>query len=534
MKLYSILCFLFLMIIPSGSYSATTEELESEITEMTKQLEQMKDKMNELKTQEMFQDKRVEMVEEKVDEVDSKWSWLTIGGDYRFRVDSLKGSIHDYMQYNPAASFPAGPMTFFSAPVEGYNVKNDTVLFNRFRIKLDAQATEDITVKSRLSMYKIWGHGSMAPVQGNYFADRTMGSFDGNMGYVPQDNTLRVDYAFASMSNIMDTPLWFSIGRRVSTGGVPTNVRQNTKKVGTAGVAGQLIDYSFDGLTVGYAPKIEALPGAYAKFCYGRGYDSGFESDATGASNTEDTDFAGLFIDPIYTDNLNVELQYIRGSNIFDTLPDSGVSTNLGDVDMYGALINGTIENVGIGDLNLFVSGAMSRTNPNDNIREMPFFSMGGTPVNAGFGLLYDDSDPNTAGGQGNDAQTGTSIYVGARYDIKKTGTKIGAEYNQGSEYWITFTPAADDIWTGKLGTRGSVYEFYVIQELPQLPISSFGKAFIRLGYQHYAFKYTGSNNWIGEPKEIEDLTTSDPSGTQMLAPLKTAQDIYATFDVTF
>ncbi|HBH60241.1 MAG TPA: DUF3373 domain-containing protein, partial [Nitrospiraceae bacterium] len=59
-------------------------------------------------------------------------------------------------------------------------------------------------------------------------------------------------------------------------------------------------------------------------------------------------------------------------------------------------------------------------------------------------------------------------------------------------------------------------------------------KAFIRAGYQYYKFKYTGSNNWIGEPKAINDLNTTDPSGTQMLAPLKNAQDIYLTLDISF
>lgn len=534
MKRFILLLLLFVPVFPGGASAADQEAIEQKIQEVTRQLEELKKQMEEMKTQEMFQEKRVAAAEEKADEVDGKWSWLTIGGDYRFRIDSLKGKVHDYMQYNSSASYPIGATTYKATPTEGYTAENDTVMFNRFRLKLDAQATENITMKTRLAMYKIWGHQSMSPVQGSYFADRSMGPFDGSVGYVPQDNVLRVDYAFATWSNILDTPAWFSIGRRVSTGGVPTNLRQNTGKVGSAGVAGQLIDYAFDGLTVGYAPPIEALPGAYAKFCYGRGYDSGYDTDTPGANHPKDTDFIGVFVDPVYTDNLNVELQWVKGMNIFDTLPDSGVSTNLGDIDMYGAYVNGRIENAGIGDLNLFISGAISKTHPNTNLYELPFFTVGGTTMNGGYGLLYDDSDPMTPDGQGNDSHTGSSVYLGARYDIHKTGTKLGAEYNYGSKYWITFVPAGDDIWTSKLGTRGSVYEAYLIQELPETPVSKFGQAFIRLGYQYYKFKYTGSNNWIGEPKRIEDLNTTDPSGTQNLAPVENAQDIYLTFNVTF
>ncbi len=543
MKRFIVFLLLFSLVIPAGSYAVTEGELEQKIQDMNDQLDDLKKQMKKMKTQERFQDKRVAAVEEKTDDVESKWSWLTIGGEYRFRIDSLKGKTHDYMQYDSSAKYsvPDYPMPgmttlFRSAPVEEYKTKNDSVMFNRFRLKLNAQVYENLSVKTRLSMYKVWGHGSMSPVQGSYFADRAMGAFDGTVGYVPQDSVLRVDYAFATWSNIAETPVWFSIGRRYSTQGVPTNLRQNTEKIGTAGVAGHIIDYAFDGLTIGYAPYIEALPGAYAKFCYGRGYDSGFKTTAPGSNVPRDTDFAGFFIDPIYTDNLNIEFQFVRASNIFDTLPDAGVSTNLGDIDNFGAYISGKFEDLGGGDLNLFVSGAMSKTHPNENLYELPFFSMDGgtTWQNAGYGLLYDDSDPMTAGGQGSDSHSGSSVYAGARYDIKKTGTKLGFEYNYGSKYWITFAPAADDLWTSKLGTRGSVYEGYIIQELPGTPVAKFGRAYVRLGYQYYQFKYTGSNSWIGEPKAIDDLNTTDASGTQMFAPLKNAQDIYLTLDVSF
>ena len=96
----------------------------------------------------------------------------------------------------------------------------------------------------------------------------------------------------------------------------------------------------------------------------------------------------------------------------------------------------------------------------------------------------------------------------------------------------MPFDPAADDMWTSKLGTRGNVYEAYVIQELNLKPISSYlSKAFFRLGYQYYDFKYTGSNNWVGAP--VKDFKISSHNA-QMLAPLKNAQDIYATFEVQF
>jgi hypothetical protein len=407
--------------------------------------------------------------------------------------------------------------------MQEYDVKNDSLLTNRFGLNLRAKALEDVTVKARLLMYKVWGHETEGPVQGLYFADRAMGVFDGSIGHVPQSANLIVDYAYATWSNIADAPVWFSVGRRPSTGGVPTNLRQNVEKTGSAGVPGFLIDYAFDGMTIGIAPDIEALPGAYAKLCYGKGYDSGFKTDLPGDNTPKDVNMLGINVVPYDTDNLHIELQWNRAFDIFDAMPDSGVNENLGDIDQYGALVMGKV----LGNLNLFIAGALSKTHPNDNLFTFAIDGNadGTVDMQTGAGLLYNAGNKKS--------HTGNLIYLGARYDIPTTGTKIGAEYNRGSKYWVAFAPAGDDIWTSKLGTRGSVYEVYVIQELKNKPISKRGKAFFRLGYQYYDFEYTGSNSWIGAPKKIDDLAKS-PMNAQIFPPIDKAHDIYLTFDVQF
>jgi hypothetical protein len=92
--------------------------------------------------------------------------------------------------------------------------------------------------------------------------------------------------------------------------------------------------------------------------------------------------------------------------------------------------------------------------------------------------------------------------------------------------------PDGDDIWTSKLGTRGQVYEVYLIQELNNKPISKRGKAFFRLGYQYSKFDYTGSNNWMGAV--ISEGDVANPLNAQFFAPIKEAKDLYLTFDVQF
>lgn len=435
---------------------------------------------------------------------------VEIGLDYRFRVDSLKGEVHEYFDMNTMSG------------VSGYDVENDTLFTNRFGINLKAIPLEDVSMKARIVMYKVFGHQSADPALGSFFADRFGAPNDGTVGHVPQDSILRVDYGYATISNILDMPLWFSVGRRPSTGGIPSNYRQNNEKMGTAGIPSILVNYAFDGMTVGYAPDIDSLPGAYVKLCYGRGFDSGFQTDN---STLKDTDFLGLNAAVYDSDSLHVELQYQKGMNIFDrpsdgmvsTVTDTTtgavttvnypVSTNLGDIDWIGGVVTSKL-----GSLNLFASAAMSKTDPNGNT------TMGASLLNYG---------PST------ESHKGSAFYVGGRYDIASSGTKIGVEYNHGSKNWIGMVPAEDDIWTGKLGTRGDVYEVYLIQSLNRKPIAENAQAFIRLGYQLYNFEYTGSNNWVGPPAKISNLDQTMAS-MQMLAPLEKAEDIYLTLDVRF
>lgn len=453
---------------------------------------------------------------------------LQIDGDYQFRYDSLKGTVAEHYDFQSVlpwmlSNYPNNPITPPPATVKSYDVKNDALMTNRFGLNLKATPLEDLSVKARFIMYKVWGHQTSTPGDGAYFADRAMGPNDGTTSHVPQDSTMRADYAYTTLSNIGNMPLWFSIGRRPSTGGVPTNIKNNSEKVGTGGIPAIMVDYAFDGLTVGFAPDIAVMPGMYAKLCYGKGFDSGFQN--TTGTTLKDTNFLGLNAALYDTDALHVELQYQKGWNIFDAPSDGSamtgpVSHNLGDIDWVGGVAMGKVAG-----FNLFMSAAQSKTAPSDQL-----FAVN-TPVGpmGVAGMLYDASQM----GGVKESHTGTAVYLGGRYDIASTGTKIGLEYNQGSQYWVGMVPAGDDAWTSKLGTRGKVYEVYVIQELQNKALTKKGQAFFKLGYQSYKFDYTGSNNWVGAPKKISELA-SNPMYAQMLAPIEKATDLYLTFEVRF
>jgi len=445
--------------------------------------------------------------------------WLMIGGDYRFRIDSLRGEVPNYLSFSDYMAWVMGGMVGSPAITPSSTVKNDTLYTNRFGLNITAKVMKDVTFHTRLLMYKEFGSQANDASRGTYFADR-IGVFDGTLGHVPSDGGVAVDQVYMTINNIFNQPIWFSIGRRPSTGGIPTHLRQDNEKPGVSGVSGLLVDYAYDGLTLGYAPDIDGLPGAYAKFCYGRGYQHGFHSGQPG--EVKNMDMMGFVVVPYDTDPLSIHLQVNHAMDIIDfpTIKDSslgslGPTTNLGDIDQFGIVVMSTLKKVGPGTLNMFASGAMDKTHPNDN---HPTFN--GMPL-SNIGLMYTGTKEST---------TGNAIYLGARYDLP-TKTMLGFEYNHGSKNWISFVPAADDMWTSKLGTRGDVYEVYVIQELRKIPIASYrAKTFVRLGYQYYDFEYTGSNNWVGGPVAISDVA----SNPQMLTPMKNAQDLYATLEVKF
>jgi hypothetical protein len=518
---------------------------------------------------------KVDELTKKVEKLEDKTlsKWLTIGGDYRFRLDSLRGETKAYTDVNNTFSFAqqqmnngflnnpvafgpqvaafqafsnqmkqtktfSGAQSFlqsnqqmlgslqgFAQQVPAYKPSNDTLYTNRFGLDLHAKATKDVTVNVRLLAYKTFGSQDDSAVTNGgstpFFADR-VGTFDGTLGHVPSSSFLDVDRAYATWSNIGGQPIWFSVGRRPSTGGDPSQLRENKERPGNGGTPALLVDYAFDGMTIGWAPDIDALPGAYAKICYGRGFESGLE---TPSNSLNDTDMLGVAVIPIDTDPLRVWAQWNRGFSIFDfpvmkdtAFGNTSPSVNLGDIDWYGAGFTSTIKNVGPGKLNFFGNVGMSVTHPNNNVS-----------ANAGFeglmtGQFFNPEAPTS--------KTGYAGYLGARYDYDQTNTKLGFEYNHGSKNWITFAPAADDMWTAKLGTRGDVYEAYLIQELNLKPISShLSKVFFRVGYQYYNFDYTGSNNWVGAPVKMADVKSTD---MMLLTPLKNAQDIYATFEVKF
>ncbi|OGQ99545.1 MAG: hypothetical protein A2505_03150 [Deltaproteobacteria bacterium RIFOXYD12_FULL_55_16] len=422
--------------------------------------------------------------------------------------------------------------------------KNDTIWTNRFRLNLNAKATEDVEFKGRLAMYKAWGmqnnpadYSANNGLGGGPFAlSGYMSDFDGATTRNPNDSILRVDRAYVNWNAIGGSPFWFSIGRRPTTDGPPQNLKLGSDERMATPAA--VMDWPFDGLTLGYAYNnlfgIEDAPGRI-RFCYGRGFESGPDSDQNKTLN--DVDFAGISWDVYNKGDRFFYLQSYGAFNVFN-VPDNVKfgnpvefalwkidpnqydptdsskdlllgRANLGNLYHTSGLYMDKYQN-----LNYFLGASWSHTDA-QGVDEM------GTSL---LGSWWDEPKNHN----------GYQFHIGARYDIKDLRLKLGAEFNHGSKYWIAMTPGHDDMYVSKLATRGDVYEVYGIYDIPGgEAISKYGKAWMRLGYQHYNYDYTGSGFWLGAPQKIEDLL-NDPMAAQFYTPIKSMDQVYLTFEASF
>jgi hypothetical protein len=366
-------------------------------------------------------------------------------------------------------------------------------------------------------MYKSWGmESAMYDESGTAWPQ-----FDGNSTRTPSDNALRVDRAYVNFNNIGGAPVWFSIGRRPTTDGNPANIRMNlSERSGTP----LIMDYPFDGATLGYAYKWGGDLGAgRVRFCYGRGFEDGLQVDGDGM---EDMDFAGISWDILQKGDRFLYAQTYMAMNVinYPNFQDPIIDANFGAMSGMGDRVNvGNIQHSGlmymdkVANLNFFATGGWSRSDPNEN------------------GMFNDYVAMMMGSGANTSSENGYHAHLGIRYDIDSIGLKLGAEWNYGSQYWIGFTPGHDDLYQSKIAARGNVYELYTIYDLPTGPvISKYAKTFIRIGYQRYEYDYAGSNDWNMYPYDLSNSADLAKLGMMGVDPIDSADQIYATLEVAF
>lgn len=480
--------------------SRQLNELRSAVSAQSEQNRALAEQNRELADNVESLDKNVENLGEDVESIDERsddWdlaSRFNLYGDFRTRLD----------YYTADTAF-------------GRTVDNDTIWTNRFRLNMRVKATENVEFKGRLAMYKTWGNQSASANEGN----PTLPLFDGNVTRSPVGSSaLYVDRAFVNWNNIAGLPMWFSIGRRPTTDGPPAQVRMGVDERLATPMA--FMDWPFDGLSMGYAWNwgVEAMGTGRVRFCYGRGFEAGLQDDV---NELKDMDFAGLSWDIMKKGDRFAYIQSFMAFDLinypnfqdpiieanFGAMSGMGDRNNLGDVWHTAAVYQDKVAG-----LNYFVSGGWSQTQPDEG------------------GLFNDPFSPT---GPNTDEENGYSLYLGVRYDVDQAGLKFGAEFNYGSQYWLAMAPGHDEIYQSKLATRGQVYEIYTIWDLPTgEAVSKYAKTFMRLGYQHYEYDYSGSGDWNLAAYDLDD--TGDRAKLQMMGldPVERADQVYVTFEAFF
>jgi hypothetical protein len=370
----------------------------------------------------------------------------------------------------------------------GYSANSDALMTNRLRLRFDAKVADNISFGARLSMYKVFGDSTGLQV---FDGQPTSLAIDGTTTGVPTGDMLRVERAYFSWNHIAGSNLYLSVGRRPSTGGPPLNYRDDQPRGGTP--SGSLIDFQFDGITVGYNLNEKMT----LRACYGMGYSSGFGNGAllqNPADRVKSVHLFGGNFDLYNTDKTFVQVTLARAWNVTDgfdgllVLPNNPLtgapvtapvvmryapSANLGAIDLYGINLQKKVNN-----FDLFLSGNWSGTRPNG--QTSPFGGLMSDPF----------STPVNHNGQ--------MYYVGVRYSIPKDDgrTKVGFEFNHGTQYWFNFAQAADDIVAPKTDTRGNVLETYLTHRISD-------HFLLKGSYINYDYTWSGSGWQVGAPKRL-------------------------------
>lgn len=404
-------------------------------------------------------------------------------------------------------------------PLEENDIDNDVIFTNKFHLNMESKFNSNLSFAGRMAAYKVWGDSTGVKFNQGSLGDITL---DGNTSSLPHGDTLHLERAFFLYSNYLNkVPVSFSLGRRPSTNGPPLEYAEYGLEGGSP--LGTIINWQFDGASLNFGLEdVTGVPGAAFKLCYGVGFEGDWGNSYSlqeSASEVEDVNLFGFIATLFNNDSFSAVVNYAHAWDITDGFTGLTVmpfivskadqnqdgskeyyftqnsggyitrmepSTEIGDWDAATLLMRKNFYEETGKDIDLFLAGSWSATDPS-SISANPFFEM------MGMGLLSSNGQL--------EQQDGYSIYAGALFPMP-FNAKLGLEYNWGSQYWFNFTGAEDSLVGSKLATRGSVYEGYYIQPV-------FGRNFfVRAGTRFYDYKYTGSGNPLGEPMDISEANS--------------------------
>ena len=512
------------------------EVLKQRLEQMTQEMEAVQKKLEDIERKSEAKEEEIEEIDDRLNkaELHTATDKVSFGVELRTRADTLQ---YKDIQVAPRSfvgnffvDYPAGlnnatlpqiqqAIGMMAAngmipPTEKYDATNDIILTNKFRLNMNAKVNDQLSFTGRLAAYKVFGDSTEVKFNQGSLGDVTL---DGNTSSLPHGDTIRLERAYFNYKkDLGPVPTNFSLGRRPSTDGPPLEYLNNSLEGGSP--LATIINWQFDGASYSLGLEdVTGIPGAAFKLCYGVGFEGDwgntyslgnqqpdvddvhmfgviatlFDNDSTSAvlnwAHAWDiTDgFTGLTVMPfIVSENADGTFTFEQNSGGY--ISRLQPMTDIGDWDAASLLLRTNLTERFDTDIDLFLSGSWSHTQPS-RTSENPFYNI------MGQGLLNSNGELKD--------RDGYMIYLGAVFPMPWKA-RFGLEYNYGSKYWFNFTGAEDSLVGSKLAVRGSVYEGYWHQ-----PIYG-DNFFATLGVRYYDYEYTGSGNPMGKPMKIDELNS--------------------------
>jgi hypothetical protein len=354
----------------------------------------------------------------------------------------------------------------------------------RFRLNGIARF-DDFTFHTRISTYYLWGDRDRM----DYFPYLTAGR-------TPDGGTeLFLERAYVDWK-FRNSPVTLTIGRLPVGGGPPSDFKEDSVRKSVYPIL--YFDSALDGiiLSVGL-DKATGVRHSGIRIGYGKPYQSDVDP-AFYLQRSDVKDTRGLFL--LYESPLpewvGDETLFVAGvsylwniTNLLDVNSVYSVNATTGElIPLNEARYNiGNMEAIGIhlqakrflySNFDTFLSAGVTRTLPKPVYVETPE----GTRMVSLLGSA--------------EKKTGWAVYTGFRYNFDRMN-KFGFEFNHGSEYWLTFSQAPEDLMK-KLTVNGNVYETYFIHRFSDRIMSRVG--FIYLDYDHLM----GIPTWATAPEEVD------------------------------
>jgi cell division protein FtsB len=541
-EIFSLLFMLSLFSVPAAFADNDVKSLKEQLQAMSRQMEELQKRITAMETAESEKKDQIKEMDNRLNqaELHTTTDKISFNVDLRTRAESIHyedlaiapSGLTNGFFVNVPAGFNGGTLAQIQGaiagmqaagmipPVEKYDVDNDIIFSNRFRLEMQSKVNNNLSFAGRLAANKVYGDSTGVNFNHGSLGDVT---FDGNTSSLPHGDTIRLERAYFNYkNNIGNVPYNLSMGRRPSTEGPPFEYRNNSLEGGSP--LSTIINWQFDGASLNFGLEdVTNIPGFDFKLCYGVGFESdyGNSSSLSSTSDVSDVHMAGFIATLFNNDTLSAVLNYAYAWDITDgftgltVMPfiaykndanNDGVyeyyfeknyggfisrlepSTNIGDWQAASLLLRANFTEWLDKNIDVFMSGSWTHTDPSQ-ISKNPFYEI------MGQGLLSSNGDL--------ESRDGYMLYLGALFPMPLKA-KFGLEFNYGSKYWFNFTGAEDSIVGSKLATRGQVYEAYYIQPIIDRNF------YMQLGGQYYDYEYTGSGNPLGAPVKIGNLSSLD------------------------